>query len=126
MVLPGDPAGLPGTRGRKSLLKVSPSSLRDAALCRCIRKIPRGKVSTYSQVAASAGYPGYQRQVVRVLKVYGEGLPWHRVVGSGGQIRLRGAAALEQRTRLELEGVSFRGSRIDMVRHQVVFKPWEE
>ncbi|HBY58366.1 MAG TPA: cysteine methyltransferase [Solibacterales bacterium] len=113
-------------RARAALFKVRASEERDAALRRRIRSIPRGKVATYSQVAASAGYPMHQRQVVRVLKVFGQQLPWHRVLGAGGSIRLRGAPALEQRTLLEMEGVSFRGKRVDMAKHQVVFKPWED
>ena len=43
-----------------------------------IRKIPRGKVSTYGAVARAAGYPGAARQVVRVLRT-SFGLPWQRV-----------------------------------------------
>ena len=38
-------------------------------------------------------------------------LPWQRVVGAGGHIRLHGEAAYEQRVRLEMEGVAFRGKR---------------
>ena len=91
------------------------------AIRRVIRRIPRGRVATYGQVAAAAGYPRYHRQVVQVLQKSGGTLPWHRVLGAGGRIRLPRAAALEQRTRLELEGVHFRGSRVDMERHQHVF-----
>jgi methylated-DNA-protein-cysteine methyltransferase related protein len=53
------------------------------------------------------------------------GLPWQRVIGSGGEIKLKGEAALEQRTRLEMEGVRFRGKRVDIAEHQHVFKAWE-
>jgi hypothetical protein len=49
------------------------------------------------------------------------GLPWHRIVGAGGQIKLRGAAAFEQRMRLESEGVIFRGKRVNMSRHEYSF-----
>jgi len=90
-----------------------------AAIRKVIRRIPRGRVATYGQVAEAAGYPRYHRQVAQVLRhaVAGE-LPWHRVLGAGGQIKLSRAEAPEQRTRLELEGVRFRGSRVDMERHQ--------
>ena len=78
-----------------------------------IRKIPRGKVSTYGAIAKAAGLPGRARQVARVLHgAYG--LPWQRVLGAGGEIKLRGDSALEQRFRLESEGVRFRGRRVDM------------
>ena len=48
-----------------------------------------------------------------------------RVVGAGGQIKLKYEAGLEQRTRLEMEGVRFRGKRVDMVEHQHYFRGWE-
>ncbi len=98
---------------------------RDAAIRRVIRSIPRGKVATYSQVAAAAGYPLYHRLVVRILRNSGDMLPWQRVVGAGGQIRLKREAALEQRRRLEIEGVAFRGKRVDMERHGHYFRIWE-
>ena len=82
-----------------------------------MRNIPRGKVATYGQVAALAGHPRAARQVVWALNAF-QGLPWHRVLGAGGAIRLPGQQALEQRLRLELEGVTFRGSRVEMSRHQ--------
>jgi alkylated DNA nucleotide flippase Atl1 len=83
------------------------------AVCDAIRKIPRGRVSTYGAIAAAAGYPRCARHVGRVLKQV-SGLPWQRVLGSGGRISLRGEAALEQRFLLESEGVRFRGRRVDM------------
>jgi methylated-DNA-protein-cysteine methyltransferase-like protein len=85
-----------------------------------IRKIPRGKVSTYGAVARAAGYPGAARQVVGVLRS-AFGLPWQRVLGAGGEIKLRGDSAIEQRLRLEAEGVTFRGRRVDMRRHEFKF-----
>ncbi len=78
-----------------------------------IRSIPRGKVSTYGAIARGAGLPGAARQVAAVLR-RGFGLPWQRVLGSGGEIKLRGDSAIEQRLRLEAEGVRFRGRRVDM------------
>jgi methylated-DNA-protein-cysteine methyltransferase-like protein len=80
---------------------------------RTIRAIPRGKVSTYGGVAKMAGYPGAARMVARVLR-RGFGLPWQRVLGAGGQIKLTGDSAIEQRLRLESEGVRFRGRKVDM------------
>ena len=82
-----------------------------------IRKIPRGKVATYGQVAAVAGFPRAARQVVWALRAC-RGQPWHREVGAGGTIRVPGEQALEQRLRLEMEGVAFRGRRVHMARHQ--------
>src|SRR5437879_11363943 len=87
------------------------------ALVAAIKKIPRGKVSTYGAIARAAGYPGAARQVVRTLRS-SFGLPWHRVVGAGGRIKLRGDSAIEQRLRLESEGVIFRGRRVELKRHE--------
>jgi methylated-DNA-protein-cysteine methyltransferase related protein len=82
-----------------------------------IRQIPRGKVSTYGAVARAAGFPGAARQVARALHS-AVGLPWQRVLGSGGEIKLRGDNAMEQRFRLEAEGVRFRGKKVDMKAHE--------
>jgi methylated-DNA-protein-cysteine methyltransferase-like protein len=86
-----------------------------------IRKIPKGKVSTYGDVARAAGFPGRARQVVWALRG-GRGLPWHRVVGAGGKISLTGENGLEQRLRLESEGVAFHGSRVWMEKHEHEFR----
>jgi alkylated DNA nucleotide flippase Atl1 len=94
-----------------------------AAICDTIRSIARGKVATYGQVAEVAGYPRCHRQVAQVLRKYGHSLPWYRVLGSGGQLKTRRDSMLEQRTRLEFEGVRFRGSRVDMALHQNTFAP---
>lgn len=84
---------------------------------RAIRAIPRGKVSTYGGVARAAGFPGAARQVAMVLR-RGFGLPWQRVLGAGGRIKLTGDSAIEQRLRLEAEGVRFHGRRVDMKAHE--------
>lgn len=108
----------------RSLTRVPASEHRDRAICAAIRSIPAGKVATYAQVAAAAGYPLYHRQVVQVLRKSGESLPWYRVLGAGGSIRLPPAAAHEQRLRLEMEGVRFRGPRVVMDDHQHQFRMW--
>jgi methylated-DNA-protein-cysteine methyltransferase related protein len=80
-----------------------------------IRAIPRGKVSTYGAVARAAAIPHGARLAARVLRYdRGFGLPWQRVLGAGGEIKLRGDSAIEQRLRLEAEGVRFRGRKVDM------------
>ena len=85
-----------------------------------IMKIPRGKVSSYGAIARAAGYPGAARQVVRALQ-QSYGLPWHRVVASGGRIALPGESGMEQRFRLETEGVRFSGRRVRMAEHEFKF-----
>ena len=92
----------------------------DASILSTIRKIPRGKVSTYGAIARAAGHPGAARQVVGALRRSFD-LPWQRVLGSGGEIKLRGDSAYEQRLRLEAEGVTFRGRRVDMKNHEFKF-----
>lgn len=78
-----------------------------------IVRIPKGKVATYGQIATLAGFPGAARQVTWALHG-SHGLPWHRVVGAGGKILLTGHHALEQRMRLEMEGVRFSGTKVDI------------
>jgi len=90
-------------------------------LRRAIWKIPKGKVATYGEVARGAGFPGAARQVVWALHNATGGLPWHRVVGAGGRIRLPGEAGLDQRLRLQSEGVTFQGETIKMSVHEYRF-----
>lgn len=96
-----------------------PSELREEAFAETIRSIPRGKVASYGQVAAAAGYPRYHRAVARFLKTMTPGaLPWQRVLGASGEIKLTGRAAAEQKLRLKMEGVTFVGKRVDLKRHR--------
>ena len=112
----------------RRITKVSakPSELRDWAFRQRILSIPKGKVATYGQVAAAAGYPLYHRAVARLLRTTASNtLPWQRVIGAGGEIKLRFEAAAEQRLLLEMEGVEFRGRRVHLVAHQHIFGAWE-
>ncbi|MGA7077733.1 MAG: MGMT family protein [Terriglobales bacterium] len=88
---------------------------------RCIRALPAGTVSSYGAIAKASGWPGAARQVVRILRQV-PGLPWHRVVGAGGAIKLPGEGAAEQKFRLRMEGVTFRGAGVDMKRHEFRFQ----
>lgn len=103
-----------------------PHEIRDAAFQKMILSIPKGRVATYGQVAAAAGYPLYHRAVARFLRTAPAGrLPWHRVIGAGGAIKLPHEGGAEQRLRLQMEGVAFRGRRVDIQNHQHVFRGWE-
>ena len=77
-----------------------------------IRRIPRGRVATYGQVAELAGRPGHARQVGYALHQlpYGSDVPWHRVVNAQGRISARSEPGSEglQRAMLEEEGIVFR------------------
>lgn len=76
-----------------------------------VRRIPRGRVATYGQVAEIAGLKGHARQVGYALHALPEStvLPWHRVVNAAGGVSLRASpgAELVQRRLLEEEGVEF-------------------
>jgi methylated-DNA-protein-cysteine methyltransferase related protein len=78
-----------------------------------IRKIPRGHVATYGQVAELAGLPGGARVAAASLKTSKptDRLPWQRVIGKAGKLRGRIAihdpvGAAVQRQLLEREGVT--------------------
>jgi methylated-DNA-protein-cysteine methyltransferase-like protein len=76
-----------------------------------VRRIPRGRVATYGQVARLAGLPGRARQVGWALHAAGgrPGVPWHRVINARGEVSPRSApgyAGLQQQL-LEREGVAF-------------------
>ncbi|HWE48289.1 MAG TPA: MGMT family protein [Bryobacteraceae bacterium] len=86
-----------------------------------VRRIPKGKVATYGEVAAASGFPGAARQVVWALRD-GKALPWHRVLGAKGKILLPGESGMEQRLLLRTEGIVFTGDRVDLARYGHVFK----
>lgn len=94
------------------------------AMARVIRQVPRGRVSTYGAVAKAAGYPRCARHVSRVLRLV-EGLPWQRILGSGGRISLRREGAMEQRLRLQFEGITFSGSRVSLREYEHQFRTSE-
>jgi methylated-DNA-protein-cysteine methyltransferase-like protein len=85
-----------------------------------ILKIPRGYVSSYGAVARAAGIPRGARLVVRTLG-QSHGLPWHRVVAAGGRIAIPGEGGLDQRFRLEMEGVKFSGKKVRMAEFEYKF-----
>lgn len=96
----------------------APVQDRNAAFRAVILGIPKGQVATYGQVAGAAGYPRNHRAVAQFLRSEPTNrLPWHRVLGAGGEIKLQGEAAAEQRLRLRMEGVRFAGKRVDMKMH---------
>jgi methylated-DNA-protein-cysteine methyltransferase-like protein len=86
-----------------------------------IMKIPRGHVSSYGAVARAAGIPRGARMVVRTLG-QSHGLPWHRVVAAGGRIAIPGEGGLDQRFRLEMEGVKFSGKKVRMAEFEFIFR----
>jgi methylated-DNA-protein-cysteine methyltransferase-like protein len=84
-----------------------------------VRRIPRGRVSTYGDVAVAAGLPGHARQVGYALAALepDSDVPWHRVVNARGCISPRGGdRSVEslQRALLCDEGIRFRADAIDL------------
>jgi methylated-DNA-protein-cysteine methyltransferase related protein len=75
-----------------------------------VRRIPRGRVATYGQVAELAGLAGHARQVGYALHALhaASAVPWQRVVNASGAISLRPmSGGISQRLLLEKEGVRF-------------------
>jgi methylated-DNA-protein-cysteine methyltransferase-like protein len=92
-----------------------------------VRKVPRGRVATYGQIAELAGLEGHARQVGYALHNLPEksGVPWHRVVNAKGEISARtgGDSHELQRLLLEAEGVEFDArSRLDLRRYRWIAK----
>ena len=89
---------------------------------RLVRRIPRGKVATYGQIAAMLGRPRAARAVGSALRKLGGPLarvvPWHRVLNSAGRISRRDREFMDlQRELLEREGVRMRrGGAVDLER----------
>lgn len=88
-----------------------------------VRRIPRGRVATYGQVAILAGIPGHARQVGYALNALPDGsrVPWQRVVNAKGRISLRAEPEYSrvQQAILEAEGVEFDVSgRLDLARYR--------
>ena len=83
---------------------------------RLVKKIPRGRVTTYGYLARKLRLPGGARVVGYAMAgcPNGQGIPWHRVVGAGGRLLISEPHAGMQRRLLEAEGVMIDGSRIDM------------
>jgi methylated-DNA-protein-cysteine methyltransferase-like protein len=92
------------------------------AICSVVRRIPKGWVATYGQVAAMAGLPKRARLVGHVLQDLGRAtdIPWHRVVNAKGEVSYassRNGGDVVQRQLLEKEGVEFDSqNRFDLER----------
>jgi len=90
-----------------------------AAILRVIRAIPRGRVTSYGEIAARAGLPRRARMVGRILGDYSAmKLPWQRVLRSDGRIAFSTGSRgwHEQRALLIDEGVAVRNGRVDLAR----------
>jgi methylated-DNA-protein-cysteine methyltransferase-like protein len=100
---------------------VNAPSATHARIYAVVRRIPRGRVATYGQVAVLAGLAGQARLVGYALAALdSETLPWHRVVNARGAVSPRATPGYEamQRARLEAEGIAFVNDRIALRRWQ--------
>ena len=88
-----------------------------------VQNIPCGFVMNYAMVAELAGYPTRARQVGRALHHNPDpaNIPCHRVVKKDGSLTpaFVFGGENEQRTRLEREGVTFKGDKVNMELHLV-------
>lgn len=94
---------------------------RAAAILAVVRRIPRGRVTTYGAVAARAGLPRQARLVGKVLGGLEDGttVPWQRVVAAGGRIAFPAGsdARARQISRLQADGVDAERGRVDLTRY---------
>jgi methylated-DNA-protein-cysteine methyltransferase related protein len=101
------PAGKAAAHGRGKSAPEHNPALQD--LWHVIAAIPRGRVSTYGEVARAAGLPGRARMTAYALRVAPEvlALPWYRVLGAGGRIVFPTGSKQfhEQARRLRSEGI---------------------
>jgi methylated-DNA-protein-cysteine methyltransferase related protein len=94
---------------------------RYARIWSVVRRIPRGRVATYGQIAELAGLDGHARQVGYALHNLPSrsNVPWHRVINAKGEISPRSAGDSHelQRLLLEAEGVELDlAGRVDLAR----------
>ncbi len=86
-----------------------------------VAAIPKGKVSTYGQIAKSAGYPTHARYVGSTLRNLPNNskLPWHRVVNAQGKISFPpGSEAYNrQKSLLESEGIVFIDKKLSLEKY---------
>ncbi len=104
----------------KPKTKSSPQPTLFSRIYAIVRRVPRGRVVTYGQIARALGMPRGARTVGWAMRACGEpGVPWHRVVNAQGTISLRPTTGYhEQRARLRAEGIRFdRAGKIDLQKY---------
>jgi len=85
---------------------------------RLVRKIPRGRITTYGELAQALRLPGGARAVGNAMAACpgGHGIAWHRVAGAGGHLLIAEPHAGLQRRLLETEGVVILNGKADIRR----------
>ena len=127
----------PGRPGRRARVPSGTAAARfRRRVLALIERIPRGRVATYGQVAALAGYPRNARRVGRVLANLppGSGVPWQRVINAQGRVSRRapkperaiGSPELAQETLLRREGVRLTlGGQVNLDRYRWRPRGWD-
>ena len=109
-----------GASSRKSETEKGTELSLHQRIIRVIKKVPRGRVASYGQIAGLAGAPGAARQVAWALSSSSrrENLPWWRIINQQGGISIpRGKGYERQKLALEEEGVEFGvADRVDLQR----------
>ena len=86
-----------------------------------MKKIPRGQVATYGQVAKLAGNARMSRAVGNALhkNTDPDGVPCYRVVNSKGELAeefVFGGAGIQKKM-LEADGIEVIGNRVDLKKY---------
>lgn len=87
------------------------------SLWELVREIPPGKCTTYGILARLLPQPTTGRMVGRWMAQCPDDVPWWRVVNKQGDLPVAKRSphlAIDQRKRLEQEGVPFKGSHVDL------------
>ena len=107
--------------GARAPADVVERARRITAIIEVVRRIPRGRVTTYGAVAARAGLPRQARFVGKVLAGLPQdsGVPWQRVVAAGGRIAFPSGSPARGRqiSRLRAEGIDAARGRVDLARY---------
>ncbi len=106
---------------KKKRAAANPDSTRQRIYA-AVRRVPRGKVATYGQIAELAGLEGQARQVGYAMAAVpsSSAVPWHRIINAQGRVSMRstgtGSTIIQQQL-LEREGVVFDGGgRVSLTR----------
>jgi methylated-DNA-protein-cysteine methyltransferase related protein len=86
---------------------------------RLVKKIPRGRVTTYGALAKVLRLRGGARAAGHAMAACpgGKGIPWHRVIGAGGRLLIREPHSSLQQRLLETEGIIIEGKRVNMKKY---------
>lgn len=88
-------------------------SLFTSRVLTVVRRIPRGRVATYGDVAAMAGRPRAHRAVGNIMRALDDpSVPAHRVVSAGGRLGGFGRDPDMKARRLRAEGINVINGRL--------------